>query len=282
LKWAMILICILVAALLMGSAVAAETYDETKTEEGIRFSSNQTSEGFGITSSYVHMDSMSRVVHSHSSGSGVFTSESKALIREGFVAKLNPESFSANTGIGYQENASKAYSPTRLQFPGSFHSPPISFLWTDCTILFAGGDSATALKACFDQVQAINKEMKTTASGNGAYEDTSSSTSFSAGMDLNAVFNGTGRIGAYVGPIAGKANDIDMEGKYYLVDNYYQGAYTISNKMNIGYKATLKQEEAEWMPCCYGGLASMNLEEKKDFPLYMDQIFNCSCISEQE
>jgi hypothetical protein len=272
----MILIYILMAALLAGYASAAETYDETTKEEGLRFSSNETLEGFGIASSYVHMDSSNRQLHSHSSGSGVITRESKALIREGFVAKLNPESFSANTGIGYLENASKASSLTRLAFPGSFNSGPINFLWSDCTILFAGGDSATALKACFDQVQAINKEMKTTASGNGAYEDTSSSTSFSGSMDLNAVFNGTGRIGAYVGPVSGKIHDISAD-RYYLVDNYYRGSYTISNKMNIGYKATIKQEEAEWMPCCYGGLASLNYEEKKDFSLDLDRVFNCSC-----
>ena len=278
-KWAMILICILLAALMMASAVVAETYDETTTEEGLRFSYNQTVEGFGIASSYMNMNSSNRQLHSHSSGSGVFTSESKALIREGLIAKLSPGSFSANTGIGYLENASKASSPTRLAFPGSFHSGPINYLWSDCTILFAGGGSATALKACFDQVQAINKEMKTTASGNGAYEDTSSSTSFSGSMDLNAVFNGTGRIGAYVGPVNGETHDISAD-RYYLVDNYYRGAYTISSKMNIGYKATLKKEEAEWMPCCYGGLESMNLEEKKDFPLDMDRVFNCSCISE--
>lgn len=265
----------------MGSAVTAETYDEKTTEEGLRFSSNQTVEGFGITSSYVHINSSNRLLHSYSSGSGVFTSESKALIREGLIAKLNPGSFSANTGVGYLENASKAASPTRLIFPGSFHAGPINFLWSDCTILFAGGDNATSLKACFDQVQAINKEMTTTASGNGAYEDASSSTSFTGSMDLNAVFNGTGRIGAYVGPASWKINDISAE-SCYLIDNYYWGAYTIGSKMKIGYKATVKQEEAEWMPCCYGGLASMNYEEKKDFLLDTEHIFNCSCISEMK
>jgi hypothetical protein len=275
----MILICILLAAFMIGSAVAAETYDETKTEKGLQFSSNQTTEGFGIASIYLHMDSSNRKLHSHSSGSGVFTTESKAMIREGFIAKLNPESFSANAGVGYLENASKAASPSRLAFPGSFRSGPADFLWSDCTILFAGGDSATAMKACFDQVQAINKEMKTTASGNGAYEDTSASTSFAGSMDLNVVFNGTGRIGAYVGPVNGNINNIAMADRYYLVDNYYRGAFTISNKMHIGYKATMKQEGAEWMPCCYSGWDSLNYEEKKNFPVDVEQVFNCSCIS---
>ncbi len=275
----MIFICILVAALLMGSAVTAETYDETTEEEGLRFSSNQTVEGFGIASSYISMDSASRMIHSRSSGSGVFTSESKALIREGIVAKFNPGSFASNTGIGYLENASKAYSPTRLDFPGSFSSSPFSSLWSDSTILFAGGESATALQAGFDRLQALNKEMKTTASGTGAYEDTSSSTSFAGSMDLNVIFNGTGRIGAYVGPVNGNTHEAQAD-RYYLVDNYYSGAFTISNKMKIGYKATLKQEEAEWMPCCYGGWRSLNYEERKDFPIDIDRVFNCSCTLE--
>jgi hypothetical protein len=139
LKWLLILIYILIALLLIGSALGTEIYDETKTESGLRFSSNQTLEGFGIASSYMCMDSSSRVLHSHSSGSGVFTSESQALVREGIIAKLNPGSFASNTGVGYLENASKAYSPTRLDFPGSFSSRPISSLWSDSTILFAGG-----------------------------------------------------------------------------------------------------------------------------------------------
>jgi hypothetical protein len=130
-------------------------------------------------------------------------------------------------------------------------------------------------------VQALNKEMKTTASGNGAYEDTSSSTSFAGSMDLNVVFNGTGQIGAYLGPLDGKNPDI-LTDRYYLVDNYYRGAFTISNKMKIGYKATLKQVEAEWMPCCYGGWASMNYKEKENFPIDVNRVFNCTCFSVPE
>jgi hypothetical protein len=151
-------------------------------------------------------------------------------------------------------------------------------LWSDSTILFAGGDSATSLEASFDRVQALNKEMKTTASGTGAYEDTSSSTSFAGNMDLNVVFNGTGQIGAYVGPLNRKNHDI-MTDRYYLVDEYYRGAYTISNKMKIGYKATLRQEEAEWLPCCYGGWGSLNYKEKESFPVDINRVFNCSCFS---
>jgi len=278
LKWLLILIYILIALLLIGSALGTEIYDETKTESGLRFSSNQTVEGFGIASSYMCMDSSNRMLHSHSSGSGVFTSESKALVREGIVAKLNPDSFASNTGVGYLENASKAYFPTRLDFPGSFSSRPISSLWSDSTILFAGGDSATALKANFDQLQALNKEMKTTASGAGTYEDVSSSTSFAGNMDLNVVFNGTGQIGAYVGPLNGKNHDT-LTDRYYLIDEYYRGSYTISNKMKIGYKATLKREVAEWLPCCYGGWGSLNYKEKESFPVDANRVFNCTCSS---
>ncbi|OPY52529.1 MAG: hypothetical protein A4E49_01818 [Methanosaeta sp. PtaU1.Bin112] len=277
LKWGIILLVML----LVGSAIAEEKYYETTEEEGLRFSSNQTVEGFGIASSYISMDSANRMIHSRSSGSGVFTSESKALIREGIIAKFNPGSFASNTGVGYLENASKAYSPTRLAYPGSFKSSPFSSLWSDSTILFAGEDSATALQANFDRLQALNKEMKTTASGTGAYEDTSSSTSFAGSMDLNVIFNGTGQIGAYVGPVNGNAHDAQAD-RYYLVDNYYSGAFTISNKMKIGYKATVKQEGTEWMPCCYGGWRSLNYEEKSNFPVDVDQVFNCSCIYECE
>jgi len=273
LKRLLIIICVLISLLPVGSALE---YSETE-EIGLSFYYNQTVDGFGITSSYMCMDSLDRVLHSHSSGSGVFSSESKAMVREGFVAKLNPGSFALNKGIGFQENASKAYSPTRLDFPGSLRSGPINTLWSDSTILYAGGENVTALKASFDQLQALNKEIKTTASGKGSYEEIETSTSFAGSMDLNVVFNGTGQIGAYVGTFNGMNQDALKDERYYLIDEYYRGTYTISNKMKIGYKATLRQEEAEWLPCCYGGWASMNYKEKESLPVDVNRVFNCTC-----
>jgi len=260
----------------MGLALA-DFYENTTTQ-GLRFDSNQTVEGFGIASSYRCMDSSDRVLLSRSSGSGVFTSESKTLVRDGVVAKRNPDTFESNTGIGLQENISNAYSPTKLDFPGSFRSGPISYLWSDSTFLYAGSDNATVLKADFDHVQAMVKEMKATVSGTGSYEEIQSSTSFGSSMELNAVFNGTGRIGAYVGPINGKNPDVLMD-RYYLVDEYYRGAFTISNKMKIGFKATLKQEEEDgWLPCCSGGWGRLNFDDKKSYPVDANSVFNCTCL----
>ncbi len=163
----LVITCILIALMSIGLAVDDDIYDETITEEGLRFDSNQTVEGFGIASSYRCMESLDRVLHSHSSGSGVFTSESKAMVREGVVAKIDPDSFKLDKGIGLQENTSNAYSPTKLDFPGSFHSGPISSLWSDSTVLSAGNDNVNALEASFDQAQALNKEMTTKVSGTG-------------------------------------------------------------------------------------------------------------------
>jgi hypothetical protein len=155
-----IIICILIALMSVGLALADDIYDETITEEGLRFDSNQTVEGFGIASSYRCL--ASGTLHSHSSGSGVFTSESKTVVRNGVVTKRNPESFDSDVGTGLQENTSNAYSPTKLDFPGSFSSGPISSLWSDST--FAGSDGVL-LKASFDQVQALSKEMTTKICG---------------------------------------------------------------------------------------------------------------------
>jgi hypothetical protein len=258
---------ILISLMSIGLALDDDIYDGSITEEGLRFDSNQTVEGFGIASSYRCMESLDRVLHSHSSGSGVFTSESKALVRDGVVAKRTPESFESNTGIGLQENTSNAYSPTKLDFPGSFRSGPISSLWSDSTFLFAGNDNVTVLKASFDHVQALNKEMTTKVSGTGSYEDIQSSTSFTGSMELNAVFNGTGQIGAYLGPLNGENPDA-------LMDEYYRGTFTISKKMQIGFKSTLRQEEDEWLPCCSGGWDDMNFNDKKSFPVDVNRVFN--------
>ncbi|MFA6373182.1 MAG: hypothetical protein WCW68_11190 [Methanothrix sp.] len=264
-------IYILIALMSIGLALAEE-YSETTTQEGLRFDSNQTVEGFGIASSYRNMESSGRMLHSHSSGSGVFTSESKSLVQNGVKVKRIQESFESNTGIGLQENTSNAYSPTKLDFPGSFRSEPISSLWSDST--FAGSDGID-LKASFDHLQALNKEMTTKISGKGSYDelnDPDSSKSFTCSMKLNAIFNGTGRIGAYTGPL-NRQNPDD------LVDEYYRGTFTISNKMQIGFKLTLRQANEDWLPCWSGGWDDMNYKDKKSFPLDADRIFNCMCTS---
>ena len=268
-----IIICVLIALMSIGLALAEDIYDETITEEGLRFDSNQTVEGFGIASSYRCMASLDRVLHSHNSGSGVFTSESKTLVKNGVVVNINPESFESTIGIGLQENTSNAYSPTKIDFPGSFSSGPISSLWSDSTFLFAGKDDVTVLKASFDRVQALNKQMTTKSSSGESYQNLagSSAGSFSSSMKLNAVFNGTGQIGAYVGTINGDNPDV-------LVDEYYRGTFTISKKMEIALKSSLLQEEDEWLPCCSGGWINMDYINKKSFPVDVNRVFNCTCF----
>ncbi|MFZ2470501.1 MAG: hypothetical protein WAW52_01035 [Methanothrix sp.] len=256
----------------IGLALAEEMTSETK---GLRFDSNLTVEGFGIASSYRYMAPSELVLHSHSSGSGVFTSESKTYARNDQI--LNQDegmtvSLTSNVSAGVQEITSNAYSPTKLDFPGSFRSEPISSLWSDST--FAGSDGV-ALKASFDHAQALNKEMTTKVSGGGTYDqegETKSSASFAGSMKLNAVFNGTGQIGAYLGPLNGK----DPEA---LMDEFYRGTFTISKKMVIGIKSSLTQNEDEWLPCCSGGWNNMNYKDKESFPVDANRVFNCTCFS---
>ncbi len=268
-----IIICILIALMSVGLALADdEIYDITNTT-GLRFDSNQTVEGFGIASSYRCMGPLDLVLHSHSSGSGVSSSESRSYVRNDEIVEGSPVSFSENNSVGLQEITSNAYSPTKLNYPGSFRSEPISSLWSDSTFLFAGKDNVTVLKASFDQVQALNKEMTTKISSGASYEDLTQQSygSFASSMKLNAVFNGTGQIGAYVGTVRGNNTDV-------LLDEYYRGTFTISKNMEIALKSSLLQEEDEWLPCCSGGWINMNYIDKKSFPVDVNRVFNCTCI----
>ena len=268
------IIYVLNALISMGLALNDdELYDKTETV-GLRFDSNQTVEGLGIASSYRHLGSLDLVLHSHSSGSGVFSSESKSLVRNDDIVEGSPVSFTENKSVGLQEITSNAYSPTKIDYPGSFRSGPISSLWSDSTVLFAGSDNVTVLKASFDHVQAFNKEMTTMISSASAYEDLTrkSSGSFASSMKLNAVFNGTGKIGAYIGTLSGDHPDV-------LVDEYYRGTFTISKKMKIGFKATSNEDEdEEWLPCCSGGWSRINYNDKKSFPVDVNSVFNCTCL----
>jgi hypothetical protein len=268
LKKLLVIAYVLIALMSIGLAVDDEEISEA---EGLRFDSNQTVEGFGIASTHRYMASSDLVQHSHSSGSGVFTSESEAFVRNDVIVQGSPVSFTTNISVGVQEITSNAYSPTKLDYPGSFRSEPISSLWSDST--FAGIDGSV-LKAIFNHVQALNKEMTTEFSGDGSYEETTqtSSGTFDGSMKINASFNGTGQIGAYVGPLNGKNPDV-------LVDEYYRGTFTISKMMGIGLKSSLSQEEDEWLPCCSGGWDDMNFNDKKSFPVDVSRVFNCTCFS---
>ena len=268
-----IIIYILIALMSIGLALAdEELYGNTETT-GLRFDSNQTVEGFGIASSYRCMGPLDLVLHSHSSGSGVSSSESRSYVRNDEIVDGSPDSFSENNSVGLQEITSNAYSPTKLDYPGSFRSGPISSLWSDSTVLFAGKENVSVLKASFDHAQALNKEMTTKISSEASYEDLAlhSAGSFANSMKLNAVFNGTGQIGAYVGTLSGDNTDV-------LLDEYYRGTFTISKKMNIGLKKSLLQEEDEWLPCCSGGWDNMNYNDKKSFPVDVNRVFNCTCF----
>lgn len=274
LKKLLILIGILMALLSIGLALDDdELYDITKTT-GLRFDSNQTVEGFGIASSYRHLESLDLVLHSHSSGSGVSSRESRSYVRNDDIVEGSPESFKENRSVGLQEITSNAYTSTKLDIPGSFRSKPISSLWSDSTILFAGKENVAVLKASFDHVQALNKQMTTKISSEAAYEDLTrqSSGSFASSMKLNAVFNGTGQIGAHVGTFNEDNPDV-------LMDEYYRGAFTISKMMAIGLKSSLSQVEDEWLPCCSGGWESLNIKEKESFPVDVNRVFNCTCFS---
>jgi hypothetical protein len=266
------IIYLLIALMSIGLALSDEERSEAK---GLRFDSNQTVEGFGIASSYRYLAPSDLVLHSHSNGCGVSNSESKTHVRNDLIVQGSPESFATNITVRLQENTNNAYAPKKLDYPGSFRSEAISSLWSDST--FAGADGI-ALKASFDHVQSLNKEMTTKVSGTGSYEkltNPKSSASFGADMDLNAIFNGTGNIGMYVGTLKGKNPDA-------LVDEYYRGTFTISKKMEIVFKSRLLQEEEYWLPCCSGGWDALNYKDKESFPVDADRVFNCTCFSKQQ
>jgi hypothetical protein len=141
----LVLTCILIALMSIGLAVDEE-YENTTTL-GLRFDSNQTVEGFGISSSYRCMAPLDLVLHSHRSGSGVFTTESRSYLRNDDIIEGSSESFRENKSVGLQEITSYAYSPTKLDYPGSFRSGPISSLWSDSTFLISGNDNVTSVSS---------------------------------------------------------------------------------------------------------------------------------------
>jgi hypothetical protein len=258
------IIYVLITLMSIGLALADEEISEA---EGLRFDSNQTVEGFGIANSYRCMQSSTLMLQSHLSGSGVSSRASRTYVRNDEIVQGSPLSFSGNRSVGIQEILSNEYAPTKLDYPGSFRSEPIRTLWSDSTI---AGNDGIALKAGFDQVRTLKKEMTTKISDGGSYEERTrahSSFSFSGSMELNALFNGTGQIGEYVGTLNGKNPDA-------LLDEFYRGTFNISKKMMIGFKSNLLQDEDEWLSCCSGGWDGMNYIDKESFPVDVGSVFN--------
>lgn len=266
----MIIFYILIALMSIGLSHG----DDVNTEAiGLRFDLNQTVEGFGIASSYRCMESMDMMLHSHNSGSGASSHESRSYVRNDDIVEGSLSSFTENKSVGLHEIVSAAYSPTKLDYPGSFRSGPIKSLWSDSIFMSAGDQNVSAMKASFYQLQAFEKETTATLSSAGYYEELThplTSGSFAESMKLKAVFNGSAQIGANFGSVNGEGSDV-------LLDEYYRGSFTISKKMNLGIKSSITQEEDEWLPCCSGGWTSMNLEEKGSFPVDVKRVFDCTC-----
>jgi hypothetical protein len=100
--------------------------------------------------------------------------------------------------------------------------------------------------------------------------DTSLESQAKTDLNLEASFSGSGHVGVVDMSQGEKNADI-------LIDEDYRGTYYITKNMSHEVKYKLTREMDDWLPCCSGGFADMNVLDKKPFKSAAG-IFDCTCF----
>jgi len=260
---------------------------------GFKFESSQSVSGIGIVSSYKNLGPYPTLIHSQSSGSGYYGYESTILVRKDVEYRMATDEYTGSDRlVKLEEDASAAYSPTAMNFAGSFKIKPIKIMWTDSTV--AGNQGGASINARFDHARALSREMSTEVSGATNYQDVikTGSSSFAAKMKLNVNFNGTAQIGMDAGVPAEIGHNpdggiiiydgMDVQRMAFgdsalLMDEYYRGSFSLVKTMGISSTGRLTQSEDDlWLPCCSGGYFEMTPPDKVGHSA--EGVFNCTCF----
>lgn len=275
--------CILIALIMIGSALGEEAYEEPKEVRGTRFEAQQSISGNGIMSSYRCFQDDPLILKSHSSGSGSYSSDSSILAEHIVISNSNYGDYSSSTQrISFNDTVRAAYFPTTIYLKGSARFGPVKSTWSDTTL--AGnrdrrvGDEdrgGASIKASFDHANALVKETVTKISGMESLETIQKSAgSFEASMELNSAFNGTAQLNVIT-------KDPDKRVPITTMDELYMGTFSLAKTMKLANKRTWSATEDDWQQCCIEGYASLPTYYQRGtygFGSDVKGVFDCTCF----
>lgn len=266
--------CILIALIVIGSALGEEAFEEPKEASGMRFEANQSISGNGIMSSYRCFHNDPLILKSHSSGSGTYSSDSSILAEDIVISNIKYEEYSSSTQrVNFNDSVSAAYFPTTIDLQGSARFGPVKTSWSDSTL--AGNRGGAAIKASFDHANALVKETVTKISGLESLETIQNSAgSFEASMELNSAFNGTAQLSVIT-------KDRDERVPITTMDELYMGTFSLAKTMKLAEERTWSATEDDWQQCCIEGYASLPTYYQRGtygFGSDVKGVFDCTCF----
>ena len=236
---------------------------------------DQNVKGNGFFNAYQNADVKNLSLSNTAHGSGSLNHESKLDSRNGakFDTKSSDYISTSDRGTIFIESTDFSYSPRSIQL--GEYSLPITFrskgAEETCLKNYVSGVS---MDARFNYLDTLSKNLSSElywkfASGTN---DFASNLESQAKTDLNLVasFSGSGHVGVMDTSRGEKNADI-------LIDEDYRGTYYLTKNMSQEVKYKLTREIDDWLPCCSGGFADMNVLDKKPFKSATG-VFDCTCF----
>ncbi len=236
---------------------------------------DQNVKGKGFFNAYQNADVKNLSLSNTAHGSGSLNHESKLDSRNGakFNDKSNDYTTTSDRGTTFAESTDFSYSPGSMQL--GKYSLPIAFqskgAEETCLKNYVSGVS---MDARFNYLDTLSKNLSSELYWKfvNTTDEMVSSLESQTKTDLNleAAFSGSGHVGVMDASRGEKNADI-------LIDEDYRGTYYITKNMSHEVKYKLTREMDDWLPCCSGGFADMNVLDKKPFKSAAG-IFDCTCF----
>ena len=236
---------------------------------------DQNVKGNGFFNAYQNSGVTNLSLSNTAHGSGSYNHELKLDSRNGIKFDTDRDEYttSSDRGTVMTESTDFSYSPSMTRL--GKYSRPIAFqskgAEETCLRNFISG---TSMNAMLNYADTISKNL----SAELYWRYTNATDEFTSNLmgqtktDLNleASFSGSGHIGVLDASQVGKNPKI-------LIDEDYRGTYYLIKNMSQEAEYKLTRQKDDWLPCCSGGFADMNVLDQKPIKSATG-IFDCTCL----
>ena len=266
------LAAILFSVILAGLSCAQP---EVRVDSNYAYHMDQNVKGNGFFDAYQNTDVTNLSLSNSAHGSGSLNHESKLDSRNGvkFDTNQNDYTTTSDRGTTFVESTDFSYSPRSMQLGN--YSLPIFFQSKGAEeTCLKNYFSGVSMDARFNYLDTLSKNLSSELYWkfiNSIDEmDTSLESQAKTDLNLEASFSGSGHVGVMDASRGEKNANI-------LIDEDYRGTYYLTKNMSHEVKYKLTGEMDDWLPCCSGGFADMNVLDKKPFKSATG-IFDCTCF----
>jgi len=266
------LLAVLFSVILVGSTCGQPEISE---ESRYIYHMDQDVKGNGFFSSYQSTDVTNLTLSNLAHGSGSYDLELKLDSRNGAKRDEKSDEYktTSDRGITFIESVDFSYAPASMQM--GKYSLPIAFQskGAEKTCL-KNYISNVSMNARFNYADTLSKNLSAELYWKlvNTTNELESNLDGDARTKLNfeAAFSGSGHVGAL--DMGQDEHDADI-----LIDEDYRGTYYITKNMSHETVFKLTRQTDDWLPCCSGGFADMNLLDKKPFRSATG-VFDCTCF----